>query len=219
MRTLKRSDTWNATANRFDYPQTPARVMLSLWPAGLPSNGKGTVDWAGGLINWNSQYMQNGYYFARFSKVTVQCYDPPSGAQTSGSKSYVYTDSKNPTNNTVQITDKQVILGSLLGTGDNPGTAPKSGTPQPTASVDTVPGGIPGGGARTEQTATAAAQASASGTGSSSSSSSGGSSGFNQGSGNSNGKGNAGSMVQPGLGHVTGGVLTIAVAVLGLLAL
>jgi len=214
MRTLKRSDTWNSTSGRFDYPQTPARAMLSLWPAGLASNGKGTVDWAGGLIDWNSKYMQNGYYFARFSKVTVQCYDPPAGAQVKGSKVYQYMD-KAATNATVAITDNMVILGSLLGTGDNPGTAPKSGSPQPTMSVDSVPGGIQGGGARTEQTATAAAGGpQASGTGSA-----GGSSGFSQGNGQGTGKGNAGSMVQPGLGRVAGGVLTVAVAVLGLFAL
>lgn len=49
VRTLKKADTWNATANRYTFPQTPARVQLSLWPAGLSSNGQGTVNWAGGL--------------------------------------------------------------------------------------------------------------------------------------------------------------------------
>lgn len=44
-RTVKRSETWNASAGHFDFPQTPSRVMLSLWPAGLPSNGEGTIEW------------------------------------------------------------------------------------------------------------------------------------------------------------------------------
>lgn len=48
LRTVNKADTWNSTKNRFDYPQTPARVQLSLWPAGLPSNGEGTIEWAGG---------------------------------------------------------------------------------------------------------------------------------------------------------------------------
>ena len=113
MRTLNRKDTWNATSGRFDYPQTPSRIMLSLWPAGLPTNAKGTVEWAGGEIDWNSKYMENGYYYARFQEVSVQCYDPPSGAQTKGSKSYKYTDAAG-TNNTVAITNDQVILGSLI---------------------------------------------------------------------------------------------------------
>ncbi|KAK3078413.1 hypothetical protein LTS18_007572, partial [Coniosporium uncinatum] len=91
-RTLKRDDTWNSTSNRWDYPQTPSRVMLSLWPAGLPSNGQGTIEWAGGLVDWNSPYMQNGYYYARVTDVNVECYDPPQGANVQGSKSYVYTN-------------------------------------------------------------------------------------------------------------------------------
>ena len=119
-RTVKRSDSWNATAGRFDYPQTPSRIMLSLWPAGLPSNGKGTIDWAGGEIDWNSKFMTNGMYGALVTKVTVQCYDAPSGIGGSGSKGYKYTDNM-PTNNTVQMTDKTVILGSLMDTGDAPG--------------------------------------------------------------------------------------------------
>merc|ERR1712098_962429 len=62
-RTLKKSDTWNATANQWKYPQTPARVQLSLWPGGLPTNGKGTIDWAGGLVDFdnNVDIKNNGY--------------------------------------------------------------------------------------------------------------------------------------------------------------
>jgi len=213
-RTLERSKTWNATSGRFDYPQTPARIMLSLWPAGLPTNEKGTIDWAGGEIDWNSPYMQNGYYYARFSDVSVQCYDAPSGAQKKGSKSYQYTD-KAGTNNTVAITDKVVILGSLRGTGENPGEAPKSGDPKPTESVAMVPGGNPGGGNRAEETTAAAAT-----NGNSPQSTGGGqngdgnSQGFNQGP-NGNGAGS----IQPGFGRVAGGALAIAVAIVGLIAL
>ncbi|OCL02282.1 glycoside hydrolase family 16 protein [Glonium stellatum] len=154
LRTLKRADTWNATANRFDYPQTPSRIMLSLWPAGLSSNDIGTVNWAGGLINWNSQYMQNGYYYAMVQEVNVQCYDPPSGANTTGSKSYVYNNEAG-TNNTVAITDDVEILASFYATGENPNYNPNaaasgsksSGAAQATQSLETVPG-MSGGGNR-----------------------------------------------------------------------
>jgi len=125
LRTVKRSDTWNSTSNRFDYPQTPSRVMLSLWPAGLPTNGEGTIEWAGGLIDWSSEYMQNGYYYAMVQEVTVDCYDPPKGANVGGSKSYIYT-AEAGTNDTVQITDKQVILKSFYATGDNPNFDPNA---------------------------------------------------------------------------------------------
>ena len=34
------------------YPTTPSRIQLSIWPAGIPGTAQGTVDWAGGMINW-----------------------------------------------------------------------------------------------------------------------------------------------------------------------
>lgn len=213
MRTLDRKDTWNATSGRFDYPQTPARIMLSLWPAGLPSNEKGTVEWAGGEIDWNSPYMQNGYYFARFEEVSVKCYDPPSGIKSSGSKSYKYTDAAG-TNNTVEITNDQVILGSLMGTGKKPGEAPKSGDAKATQSVANVPGGNIGGGNRAEETPTqAGASAGAQATGDSSAAG-GSSTEFVQG-GSSQSTG-AGSSMEPKTG---GSILAVVVAVAGLAAL
>lgn len=216
MRTLDRKDTWNGTSGRFDYPQTPARIMLSLWPAGLSTNEKGTIDWAGGEIDWNSPYMQNGYYYARFQEVTVECYDPPSDIKTDGSKSYKYTDTS-ATNNTVEITDDLVVLGSLMGTGEDPGDASKSGDAQSTATdVANVPGGNVGGGNRAEQTST---QATASGTGSGtqatggSSSSGDGSTEFVQG-GSAQSTG-AGASIEPRLG----GLILAVGAIFGLAAL
>ncbi|KAH7066286.1 concanavalin A-like lectin/glucanase domain-containing protein [Paraphoma chrysanthemicola] len=218
-RTLNRKDTWNSTSGRFDYPQTPSRIMLSLWPAGLSSNEKGTIEWAGGEIDWNSPYMQNGYYFARFSEVTVECYDAPSGAQKKGSKSYQYTDARG-TNDTVAITDKQVILGSLMGTGEKPGEAPKSGDPKATQSVAMVPGGNPGGGNRAEETTVTQGQASntAGGSAPGATDSVGGDAqtNFNQG-GNSGGSSTgAGSTIEPGFGRVGGSLAAIVVAIFGL---
>ena len=209
-RTLERKSTWNSTSNRFDYPQTPARVMLSLWPAGLSTNDKGTVEWAGGEIDWHSQYMDNGYYYARFHEVTVECYDPPDGAQIKGKKTYKYTD-KAGTNNTVAITDDSVILGSLLGTGEDPGEAAKSGDSTPTQSVAMVPGGNPGGGNRAEAT-TAASQATDGSSSQATDQVQGGDTQttFNQG-GSSSGTG-AGSSLEPGLGRMGGSVLAIVVA-------
>jgi len=145
LRTLKRSDTWNATANRYDYPQTPARLQLSLWPAGLPSNGEGTINWAGGLVDWNSQdIQQHGYYYATFGEVDIQCYDPPSGANIQGNTSYIYTDVA-ATNNTIEITTNSTVLSSFLATGTNKtagsSTASASGTASSSsASDDSIPG-------------------------------------------------------------------------------
>lgn len=37
-----------------NYPQTPCRVKFSLWPAGRKGAKQGTIDWAGGLVNWDN---------------------------------------------------------------------------------------------------------------------------------------------------------------------
>lgn len=64
LRTKNRNETYNSTTGQYHYPQSPSRIQLSLWPAGASSNAQGTIDWAGGAIDWNSPYMQNGYYYA-----------------------------------------------------------------------------------------------------------------------------------------------------------
>lgn len=215
-RTLQRKDTWNATANRFDYPQTPARVMLSLWPAGLPTNAKGTIDWAGGEIDWNSPYMQNGYYYARFQEVSVQCYDPPSTAQVKGSKTYKYTD-KAGTNNTVAITDDIVVLGSLRGTGENPGKPSQSSTSS-ASDIAMVPGGNPGAGGGNSVQQTSAAAANNNDGAQAQPTSPGGST--NSGSGFVQGGSNAGSSAAPSLEPLIGGsVFAMFIAIMGLVAL
>lgn len=216
LRSLERKDTWNGTSGRFDYPQTPSRIMLSLWPAGLPTNEKGTIDWAGGEIDWNSPYMQNGYYYARFQEVTVDCYDPPKGIKSSGSKVYKYTDYAG-TNNTVEISNDEVILGSLMGTGEDPGEPIKSNDPKATqTSIANVPGGNVGGGNRAEETSTQAAaqtggfaqETSAAG---STENTGGGSPNFDQGVGSSASSTGAAAGIEPTLaGSIVAVVFTIA---------
>ncbi|KAH7144356.1 concanavalin A-like lectin/glucanase domain-containing protein [Dactylonectria estremocensis] len=125
-RTQNKADTWNATTKNFDFPQTPARVQLSLWPGGLASNAKGTVDWAGGEINWDHSDIKNyGYYFATVSEVEIECYNADSPPGTNKNKSYYYNDYAG-TNNTVIDSDKDHILASLQGTGTDMDKGKKS---------------------------------------------------------------------------------------------
>lgn len=206
LRTKFRNETYNSTTGQYHYPQSPSRVQLSLWPAGLQSNGQGTIDWAGGLVDWNSQYMANGYYYAMVNDVNVECYNPPSGYQNKGSKSYAYQTTAG-TNDTVAITNDDTILSSFYATGDKPkydpsassssssakGTATKTAaaSASTSAEVETVPG-VSGAGSRSDGSAgsdsgTDAASSAASAAGSQSTSSSSGSSGsissgFSQGS-------------------------------------
>lgn len=154
-RTKKRSETWNATTNQWEFPQTPSRVQISIWPGGREDNPEGTIKWAGGVIDWNSDEIKNyGYYFATFSEVTVECYKTNSPPGTNKGISYHYT-SRVGTNDTVVDGDKPTVLKSLLGTGTDmdktDGTT--SGDSASSSGVHVIPGGgmappnqVPGGG-------------------------------------------------------------------------
>ncbi|KAL4955870.1 concanavalin A-like lectin/glucanase domain-containing protein [Aspergillus filifer] len=142
VRTLKKDDTFNETADRYEYPQTPARMQMSLWPAGQASNAQGTIEWAGGEIDWDSEDIQNqGYYSASFGEVTVECYEPPSGTKESGDVSYDFTDDKG-LESSIEITDNKTVLASLGATGldmDLGGDDDDSSGNSTSASNSTVP--------------------------------------------------------------------------------
>ncbi|OOQ91112.1 putative glycosidase crf2 [Penicillium brasilianum] len=178
-RTLKKSDTWNSTANRYQYPQTPSRLQMSLWPAGQASNAQGTIDWAGGEIDWDSQDIkEKGYYYATIGQVDVTCYSAPSGTQQTGNNSYIYTSEAALVNN-VAITDNSTILGSLGATGLDMTLGANSSSATSTSS-DSVPTNHGGSGGMASNSTTSSGSDSGSSSGSSSSSSA-TSTGFSQG--------------------------------------
>lgn len=162
LRTVYAADTFNATTGQYQFPQTPSRIMFSLWPAGNPGNAPGTIAWAGGDISWNSPYMVNGYYYAQLLDVNVECYNPAAGANITGSNAYVYNN-YNGLNSSVAITNDQTVLGSFYATGENLGynpdaasssssasaghkaTATSSGYAYATSGVNTVPGSVGAG--------------------------------------------------------------------------
>lgn len=153
-RTKKRSETWNATTNQWAFPQTPSRVQLSIWPGGLETNGQGTIDWAGGKIDWNDDEIKNyGYFFATFGEITVECYKTDKAPGTNKGVSYYYNDIS-ATNNTVVDSDKPTVLKSFLATGTDmdKGDGTTSGGATASSSVNAIPGGgstppnqVPGG--------------------------------------------------------------------------
>ncbi|KPM43142.1 putative glycosidase crf2 [Neonectria ditissima] len=139
-RTLNKNDTWNETTQNFDFPQTPARVQLSLWPGGLSTNSEGTIAWAGGEIDWESDDIENyGYDFATFSEVVIECYNTTSAPGTNSGTSYTY-DSSRATNDTVVDGSEDTILASFQATGLNPDKGEKS-----SSKSETVPGGSSSG--------------------------------------------------------------------------
>ncbi|KAL2752359.1 glycoside hydrolase family 16 protein, partial [Sodiomyces alcalophilus JCM 7366] len=117
-RVRKRADTWNATSQNFAYPQTPSRVMFSVWPGGLESNAEGTINWAGGLMDWEHPDITEspGYFYAAVSDVEMKCYNADSAPGTNSGRSYTYTSTRG-TNDTVVDGDERTTLKSLLGTG------------------------------------------------------------------------------------------------------
>ncbi|KAJ5551535.1 Glycoside hydrolase family 16 CRH1 predicted [Penicillium sp. DV-2018c] len=157
-RTLKKSDTYNSTSKQYQFPQTPSRLQMSLWPAGQPSNAQGTIDWAGGVIDWNSADIKKyGYDFATVGEVTVKCYDPPSDAKKSGDNSYIYTSSK-AMESDIKISDNTTVLASLGATGldmdlgaDKSDSSSTGGSSTATAGSG-VPTGHGGAGAMTGNT-------------------------------------------------------------------
>lgn len=137
-RTLKRSDTWNETAQRWDYPQTPSRVQLSIWPGGAPSNSEYTIEWAGGAIDWNSEDIQNyGYDFMTVKSVEIECYDAKSAPGTNNAVSYYYNGEAG-TNNTVVNGKNDTVMASFLATGTDMDAGASSASSSASASASTV---------------------------------------------------------------------------------
>lgn len=126
VRTLKREDTWNSTTDRYDFPLTPSRIQFSLWPAGTSSSALGTVEWAGGEIDWNSEDMEEyGYYYMQVKNFTADVYELPTFAQTLNGKNvsdyqaFLYNSTEGDEWN-VYLTNKKTWLGSADATGLDP---------------------------------------------------------------------------------------------------
>lgn len=124
-RTLKKEDTWNDTTDRYDFPQTPSRIQFSLWPGGSNLNGLGTIEWAGGEINWDSEDIKEyGYYYAYVKNVTVEAYDLPDFItsrynDTDAYHAFLYNSTAGDEDN-VYLTKKKTWLGNFDATGLDP---------------------------------------------------------------------------------------------------
>ncbi|VUC34509.1 unnamed protein product [Clonostachys rosea] len=147
-RTKERKDTWNETSQNWGFPQTPSRVQLSLWPGGLETNPQGTIDWAGGKINWDAEDIKKtGFFYAEVESVSIECYAGSNGIGTNKGKSYYYKDLRG-TNDTVVDGDKDHIIASLQATGLDMTKGKKDDTDtnkdKDTEEQQTIPGGSTG---------------------------------------------------------------------------
>lgn len=112
VRTIKKSDlTVNGVSQ---YPSTPSRIQLSIWPAGTASSAAGTVQWSGGLINYNDpDYLSAGHFYALVKSVNVTCADPtPVGA---GITAYVYGANSSTDTPSVALTNATTNLNGAAG--------------------------------------------------------------------------------------------------------
>ncbi|TCD63486.1 hypothetical protein EIP91_005345 [Steccherinum ochraceum] len=123
VRTLQAADT-KGPDGVVRFPSTPSRIQLSIWPAGIAGEPQGTVDWAGGMINWNDpDYVSAGHFYALVQSVNITCEDPspPTGDVTS----YVYNKNASSftplvafsNETTVNAASRMVELGGLGGVG------------------------------------------------------------------------------------------------------
>lgn len=126
VRTLRKEDTWNTTTDRYDYPQTPSRIELSLWPGGAESNGLGTIEWAGGEISWDSQDIKDyGYYYAYVKNLTVEAYDLPDfvahrDLNATKYHAFVYNTTDDINEKNILLSTKKTWIGNEDATGFDP---------------------------------------------------------------------------------------------------
>jgi beta-glucanase (GH16 family) len=119
-RVLNRADTYNATTGEYMFPQTPSVIQLSLWPGGSSVNPEGTIEWAGGPINWDMpEFADPGYLYVTLKDLSITCGDVPSGTTVSGSKAYRFTNSTLLSSD-VEITDDNTTLASFEAVGFDP---------------------------------------------------------------------------------------------------
>jgi beta-glucanase (GH16 family) len=102
VRTLNFNDAEGGTR----FPQTPMRIRLGIWAGGDPSNGQGTIEWAGGETDYS-----DAPFSMSVQSVTINNYSP--------AKDYTYGD------NSGSYQSINIDGGSLMsnnGGGDAPTT-------------------------------------------------------------------------------------------------
>ncbi|KAK4053203.1 hypothetical protein OIV83_001938 [Microbotryomycetes sp. JL201] len=102
VRTLQASNTKNGSLTKF--PQTPSRIQMSVWPAGVEGTSQGTIDWAGGMIDWNApDYKSQGYFASYVQWVSIQCYDNSDLTFQAGNTTTSPTNSTSGSNSTSRL--------------------------------------------------------------------------------------------------------------------
>ena len=74
VRTLFKKDTWDPITKHYKYPQTPSRLEIAIWPGGDKDNHPGTIEWAGGPIDWENSpdILQYGQFYSRVKEIRIE---------------------------------------------------------------------------------------------------------------------------------------------------
>ncbi|KAJ3562075.1 hypothetical protein NP233_g9803 [Leucocoprinus birnbaumii] len=108
-RTVKKSDTIDPSTGVANYPSTPSRIQLSLWPAGINGTAPGTVTWAGGMINWaDPDYKAAGHFYATVKSIAIKCTDKPK--PNANTTSYVYANSSDHSDPQIALSNRSTML-------------------------------------------------------------------------------------------------------------
>lgn len=84
------------------------RIFCSIWPAGINTSAPGTVQWAGGMINWNDpDYKAAGHFYALVSSVSVTCSD--SSTEPVNTTSYIYGSNSSASTPSVAFSNESTV--------------------------------------------------------------------------------------------------------------
>ncbi|GLB42282.1 putative glycosyl hydrolases family 16 [Lyophyllum shimeji] len=108
VRTINQADTVDKSGVS-RYPNTPSRIQLSIWPAGIASSAPGTVQWGGGMINWQDpDYLAAGHFYALVKSVVVKCGD--SAQRTGEVQAYKYGSNATSQTPSIAMTNQTTLL-------------------------------------------------------------------------------------------------------------
>lgn len=87
-------------------------LLRSIWPGGISSEPNGTVEWAGGLIDWQDpDYVSAGHFYALVQSVNITCQDPT--AEPTDATSYVYGKNSSTFTPSVAFSNLTTINGAV----------------------------------------------------------------------------------------------------------
>ncbi|KAH9946909.1 concanavalin A-like lectin/glucanase domain-containing protein [Amylocystis lapponica] len=112
VRTLLASEATDNSTGVSRYPNTPSRVEISIWPAGINTSAQGTIEWAGGLINWDDpDYKSAGHFYSVVESVSITCNDPTTAA--GDVTSYVYGSNSTAFTPSIAFSNETTVNGAL----------------------------------------------------------------------------------------------------------